>query len=60
MTPSVPTHDQVLAASASHHELQRVHAAATVRRHLSVADGREDMLDCLGLSDLTAPEPAGR
>lgn len=55
MIPSVPTHGEALAASASHHELQRVHAAATVRRHLSSAQGRDDVLECLGLDDLETP-----
>jgi hypothetical protein len=51
-----PTHEQTLAASAQLQEVQRWRAAETVRSHITQAEEREAMLDCLGLTDVTRPD----
>jgi hypothetical protein len=51
-----PTHTEAMAATAEHHETQRWLAAQTVRSHVSPEQGQSDMLDCLGLLDLTPPQ----
>jgi hypothetical protein len=56
MTDAVrPTHTQVIAAAAEQHEVQMWRAAQTVRSHVSVEQGQEAMLDCLGLQDVVRP-----
>ena len=50
-----PTHSDVMAATAEHHETERWRAARTVRLHVTPEQGQEDMLECLGLVDLTEP-----
>ena len=50
-----PSHAQNLAAAATAEQVQMWKAAQTVRLHVSVEDGRETLLDCLGLLDVTAP-----
>lgn len=54
-TTARPTHTEALAANAEAHEVQRWRAAQTVRSHVSPAQGQDEMLDCLGLLDLTPP-----
>ncbi|MCW2622884.1 MAG: hypothetical protein JWL64_2486 [Frankiales bacterium] len=51
----VPTHDEVMAKTTEHHELQRWRAAKTVRSHVSPAQGQDALLECLGLQDLVPP-----
>jgi hypothetical protein len=50
-----PSHAQNLAAAASAEQVQMWKAAQTVRLHVSVEDGRDTLLDCLGLLDVAAP-----
>jgi len=46
-----------LQRSADQHQQQMWRAAQTVRAHVPAEDGRDPMLDCLGLAD--AQRPAG-
>ncbi len=56
MTTQVrPTHDEAMATAAEWQHLQMWRAAQTVRAHVSAEHGRDDLLDCLGLSEVTAP-----
>ena len=52
------THDQVMAATAEHQELERWRAAQTVRAHVPTRQAQDDVLECLGLVDLTRPTSA--
>lgn len=45
----------MLATAADAHRLQMWRAAETVRAQVPVDEGREAMLDCLGLADVTRP-----
>jgi hypothetical protein len=50
------TFTDAMARTARHHELEMWHAAQTVRSHVPSDEGRDDLLDCLGLSDVQRPE----
>jgi hypothetical protein len=54
-----PLHTDVLAANEEHLEVQRWRAARTVRTHLSIEDGQEDVLACLGLLDVVPTSRVG-
>ena len=57
MTSAVrPTHDQTLAAAAEQQLVERWRAAETVRAMVGPDQGRDSLLDCLGLLDVTRPE----
>jgi hypothetical protein len=49
------TFSDVLAQSNQHHEMQMWRAAETVRSHVKPAQGRDDILECLGLSEAVRP-----
>lgn len=56
MTSSVqPSYMESLQRSEEQQQLQIWRAAQTVRAHISVQDGLEAMLDCLGLADAQRP-----
>lgn len=56
MTSTVrPSFEQTLAAAADQQVLQMWRAAQTVREHVSVDDGQDAMLECLGLQDAVRP-----
>ena len=55
-TAARPSHAQNLAAAASAEQVQMWRAAQTVRLHVSAEDGRDTLLECLGLLDVTAPD----
>ncbi|HVE98818.1 MAG TPA: hypothetical protein VNA12_06540 [Mycobacteriales bacterium] len=60
MTSTEPTpFNDALAIAAQHQELQMWRAAQLVKSHVSVRKGRAEVLDCLGLTDVVRPEPAG-
>lgn len=54
----VPTNGQRLIANEEFQRLQMWRAAETVRRRTPEGAGREELLDCLGLSDVTMPSSA--
>lgn len=57
MTHAVPSSfDDSMARAAQHHQVQMWRAAQTVKSHVLPRDGREDLLDCLGLTDVVRPE----
>lgn len=54
-SPVPPSFIESLQRSADQQQLQMWQAAQTVRAHISVQDGLESMLDCLGLTDAEHP-----
>lgn len=54
-TAARPSYDALLATAADAHRLEMWRAAETVRAQVPVDQGREAMLDCLGLADVTCP-----
>ena len=54
-TPTRPSFDEAIAAAADHQHVQQWQAAQTVRAHLSQGAGRDDVLECLGLTNVTRP-----
>ena len=59
MTSAVrPSFDEAIAAAADLQEVQRWRAAQTVRAHVLQGAGRDDVLDCLGLTDVVKPANA--
>ncbi len=54
----LPSNDQKLAAAAELQQVQMWQAAQTVRSRVPDQEGREELLACLGLSDVV--RPAGR
>jgi hypothetical protein len=55
MTPAAPSlFDLSMARAAEHHQIEMWRAAETVRSHVQPAD-REELLDCLGLTDVVRP-----
>ncbi len=56
MTPATrPTFSDSLAIAAGRQRLQMWQAAQTVRAHVAAGEHRDDVLACLGLSDVVAP-----
>lgn len=55
LSPDIQTNGQRLLANAEFHELQMWRAAETVRRRTPEGAGREELLECLGLTDAQAP-----
>ena len=56
MTPVArPTFSDSLATAAGRQHLQMWQAAQTVRAHVAAGEHRDDVLACLGLSDVVAP-----
>lgn len=56
MTPVArPTFSDSLAIAAGRQRLQMWQAAQTVRAHVTPGQHRDDLLACLGLSDVVAP-----
>ena len=51
----VPTNGQRLIANEEFHQLQQWRAAETVRRRLPEGAERDELLDCLGLTDARLP-----
>ena len=51
-----PTFSDSIALAARRESQQMWQAAQTVRAHVGADDGREELLACLGLSDVVAPE----
>lgn len=59
MTTAVrPSFEESIAAAADLQQVQQWRAAETVRAHLGQGEGREDVLDCLGLTDVERPASA--
>lgn len=54
LTPA-PDHQQRLADAVDLHQVQMRRAAATVRAHVTEPGAREELLECLGLSDVAQP-----
>lgn len=55
MTHAAPSaFDLSMARAAEHHQREMWRAAQTVRAHVQPAD-HEELLDCLGLSDVLRP-----
>ena len=50
-----PSFSDSLAMAAGHQHLQMWQAAQTVRAHVTAGEQRDDVLACLGLSDVVAP-----
>ena len=56
MTHAAPSpFDASMARAAEHHQIEMWRAAQTVRAHVPHPDERDDLLDCLGLSDVARP-----
>jgi hypothetical protein len=56
MTSAVrPSFEESIAAAANLQHVQQWRAAQTVRAHLDQGQGRDDVLDCLGLADVQPP-----
>ena len=56
MTTAVrPSFEESMAAAADLQHVQQWRAAERVRAHLSPGEGRDDVLDCLGLTDVERP-----
>lgn len=56
MTAAVPiSFEDAMAVSARHHEMQMWRAAQTVAAHLEPHQGRQEVLDCLGLTNPVRP-----
>lgn len=53
--PAFNSFDQSMARAAQHHEFEMWRAAQTVRAHVQHAGDRQDLLDCLGLTDAARP-----
>jgi hypothetical protein len=53
--PARPTFTDALALSAGRQRLQMWQAAQTVRANIGAGEHRDDVLACLGLSDVVAP-----
>ena len=51
-----PTFTDALASASQHQELQMWRAAQLVRTRVSVAQDRDVILECLGLSEAVRPE----
>ena len=56
-TPTRPSYNDSLLAVADQQQVQRWQAAQTVRAHVAQGQGRDDVLDCLGLTDVVRPLP---
>ena len=54
-TPARPSFGDNLLAAADHLEVQRWRAAQTVRAHISLPADQDDVLACLGLTDVARP-----
>lgn len=52
---TLSTNDQKLADAAQAQQLQMWMAAQTVRARVAEEDGREELLECLGLVDVVQP-----
>jgi hypothetical protein len=57
-SPVRSSYNDALAAVADLQHMQRWQAAQTVRAHVHPTAGRDDVLECLGLSDVTRPGDA--
>jgi hypothetical protein len=56
MTPAAPTSFEAsMALATRHQQLQMWRAAQTVSSHIPVREDRQEVLDCLGLSDVVRP-----
>ena len=55
-TTGSPTFSDSLAIAAGRQQQQMWQAAETVRAHVGAGEQRDDLLACLGLSDVAAPE----
>ena len=55
-TPASPTFSDSLAIAAGRQRQQMWQAAETVRAHVGAGEQRDDLLACLGLSDVVAPD----
>jgi hypothetical protein len=53
--PAPSSFDQSMARAAQHHHVEMWRAAQTVRSHVQHPTERADLLDCLGLTDVTRP-----
>jgi hypothetical protein len=53
--PASPTFTDALALAAGRQHLQMWQAAQTVRANIGAGEHRDDVLACLGLSDVVAP-----
>lgn len=59
MTTAVrPSFEESIAAAADLQQVQQWRAAETVRAHLAQGEGRDDVLECLGLTDVERPASA--
>jgi hypothetical protein len=47
--------EQSMAAAADLQLVQQWRAAETVRAHLAPSEGRDDVLECLGIADVERP-----
>ena len=54
-TAARPSFEASIAAAHDLQEVQRWRAAQTVRAHVSSGQGQDDVLDCLGLTDVERP-----
>lgn len=54
-----PSFSDALALSARREQQQMWQAAQTVRAHVAAGEQRNELLACLGLSDVVAPEGSG-
>lgn len=55
-TSASPSFSDSLAAAALRQHEQMWQAAQTVRAHIGAGEQRDDVLSCLGLSDVVAPD----
>lgn len=55
-TTASPTFSDSLVIAARREHRQMWQAAQTVRAHVGAGEQRDDLLACLGLSDVVAPE----
>ncbi len=55
VTPARPTYSDTIEIAARREQQQMWQAAQTVRAHVHAGAGRDELLECLGLSDVAAP-----
>ncbi|HVF21354.1 MAG TPA: hypothetical protein VNA14_14090 [Mycobacteriales bacterium] len=55
---ATPTFTDALTIAEQHHQLQMWRAAQVVASHVKVGQQRDEVLDCLGLSEVVRPPGA--
>lgn len=56
VTPARPTYSDAIEIAARREQQQMWQAAQTVRAHVDAGAGRDELLECLGLSHVAAPQ----